>query len=267
MKILSFDASVVILVIGLCGSLVARLEAQPSGSLSDLDSEYRVLTATLEKVLVENKQLRDALSETQKTLSDMRVNLAAASGESEIFKRHAAELKLRIEALGLSEGGDSDSRLQQRLIAAVNDLRVAEEDRRRLSSALIRLSEASSLYASAAVGVSPATRMMLEGELRNATAALGLKSRTSVEAKPVPSTMSEALAISVKEDLALVVLNLGSQQGVRVGMPFQVFRGNNLVGTVRVIDVREKISGAVIQNLKSEKERVIVGDRLRIETQ
>ena len=48
------------------------------------------------------------------------------------------------------------------------------------------------------------------------------------------------MAISVKDDLALVVMNLGSKQGVKVGMPFQVIRGEHIVGSVRVVDVREK---------------------------
>ncbi len=48
-------------------------------------------------------------------------------------------------------------------------------------------------------------------------------------------------------------------------MPFQVIRGEKLIGTVRVVDVRENIAGAVIQNLSSEKERIKVGDRLKVD--
>jgi hypothetical protein len=50
-------------------------------------------------------------------------------------------------------------------------------------------------------------------------------------------------------------------------MPFQVWRGENLVGHVRVVDVREKISGAVIQDLSSTRDKVKVGDRLRVDAQ
>jgi hypothetical protein len=62
-----------------------------------------------------------------------------------------------------------------------------------------------------------------------------------------------------------VVANLGARNGVKVGMPFQVLRGDQLIGTVRVVDVREKIAGAVIQNLNSDKERIKWGDRLKID--
>jgi hypothetical protein len=77
---------------------------------------------TLERILGENKQLRDALAETAKTLADMRRNLAATSGESEIFKRQSMELKLRMEALGLDLAGGNNAKLEQRLLTLVSDL-------------------------------------------------------------------------------------------------------------------------------------------------
>ena len=54
-------------------------------------------------------------------------------------------------------------------------------------------------------------------------------------------------------------------RGVRVGMPFQVTRDKRIIGSVRVVDVREMIAGAYIQNLSSEKDRIKVGDHLRVD--
>jgi hypothetical protein len=267
MKLSTAGLKFAALVAGLSLISVARLGAQAKGSLSDLDIEYSELKVTLEKVLGENKQLRDALAETQKTLADMRKNLAASSGEGEIFKRQAMELKLRLEALGLETAGGNSGKLEQRLLAAVSDLRVMADEKKQLSEALVRLSEASSLYAKTATNPNPESRLSLEAEIRHASAALGTSSPNAVEGTPVPWTISDGRAISVKDDLALVVMNLGSKQGVKVGMPFQVLRGDKIVGSVRVVDVREKIAGAVIQNLSSEKDRIKVGDRLKVEAQ
>jgi hypothetical protein len=50
-------------------------------------------------------------------------------------------------------------------------------------------------------------------------------------------------------------------------MPFQVIRADREVGVVRIVDVREKIAGAVVQNLSSEKDRIQVGDRLKVAAQ
>jgi len=69
----------------------------------------------------------------------------------------------------------------------------------------------------------------------------------------------------VKEEWALVVGDLGAKQGVKIGMPLRVVREGKTIATLRVIDVREKISGAVIQELVSEKVEIKVGDRLQVD--
>lgn len=253
-------------LVTMLGLATTATSAPPAvGSLSDLDIEYSELKVALDKVVGENKQLSDALAETQKTLADMRKNLARTSGESEVFKRRAMELQLKIEALGIDTAGGNSAKIEQRLLTAVSDLRVMADEKKKLSEAIVRLSEAASLYAKAATGASAETRLALEAEIRNANLALGLASPNAVEATPVPSTISDGRTISVKDDLALVVMNLGSKHGVKVGMPFQVIRGDRLIGSVRVVDVREKIAGAVIQNLSSEKDRIQVGDRLKVD--
>ncbi len=253
------------LVAGLGLITIARLQAGAEGSLTDLDIEYSELKVTLEKVLGENKQLRDALADTQKTLADMRQNLAATSAETEVFKRRSMELTLRMEALGLDLAGANNAKLEQRLLTAVSDLRATTQEKNALSEALIRLSDAAAGYAKSATAAPAEMRLSLEGEIRNANKALGLQSTGAVDASSVPATITDAMAISVKEDLSLVVINLGSQQGVKVGMPFRVMRGENIIGNVQVVDVREKIAGAIIQNLSSEREQIKVGDRLVVD--
>ncbi|MEA3210104.1 MAG: hypothetical protein QOE70_3161 [Chthoniobacter sp.] len=265
MSLSTFSSKFSVFVIWLCLVSVARPQAQAEGSLLDLDIEYSELKVTLEKVLGENKQLRDILAETEKRLADMRKSLAASNGESEVFKRQSIELKLRMEALGLETAGGNSAKLEQRLLTAVSDLRVMAQEKKDLLQALVRLAEAASAYARSATGAPPEARSALESEIRNANQALGITSGNAVDATPVPSTISDGMAISVKDDLSLVVMNLGSKQGVKVGMPFQVIRGDHIIGAVQVVDVREKIAGAVIQNLSSEKERIKVGDRLKVD--
>jgi len=252
-------------VAGLAVVLTSGSGKSADSSLPDLDIEHNELQLTLEKLLGEKKQLHDALSEKEKTLADMRKNLEAVTGESEIFKTQAKELKLRFEALGLDAGSGSASKLEQRLLDAVSKLRGMAEEEKKLSEALVRLSEAAALFAKTSPAGKTDARMTLETELRNARAALGDSSPNAVEATAVPASISDGMAISVKDDLALVVINLGSKQGVRVGMPFQVIRGGRLIGNVRVVDVREKIAGAIVQNLFSEKDQIKVGDHLKVD--
>ena len=141
------------------------------------------------------------------------------------------------------------------------------QEKKKISEALIRLTDAVSLYAKGATGASAESRLALEMELRNAGSALGAATPTAVDANAVAPTITDGQAISVKDELALVVMNIGTKHGVKVGMPFEVIRGEKLIGAVRVADVREGIAGAVVQNLTSEKDRIKVGDRLKVNAQ
>jgi cell shape-determining protein MreC len=60
-----------------------------------------------------------------------------------------------------------------------------------------------------------------------------------------------------------VVINLGETQGVRLGMPFVVIHGDRIVGRVKVVEVRRKISGAVIEQMDRQAP-IQVGDRVRV---
>jgi predicted nuclease with TOPRIM domain len=261
---LSISSRTVALVLSLLVIPVARSGQRTESSLTDLDIEYSELKVTLDKVVGENLQLRDALSHSEASLVEMRKTLAATNGEAEVFRRQALELKKRFEALGSSATGDT-KKLEQRLLTAVNDLQQIETDKKQLTEAIIRLSEAVLRFSKTATSADAEARLTLEAEIRNANHALGVGAVDALEGIPVPSTLVDAIVISVRDEIALVVANLGQKQGVKVGMPFQVIRGDKLIGIVRVVDVREKFAGAVIQNLSSEKDRIRVGDRLKVD--
>ena len=107
-------------------------------------------------------------------------------------------------------------------------------------------------------------RASLEMELRAADRLLGVGAG-DLEAQAAGPTLTDASVVEVKPEFALVVANIGRNAGVKVGMPFQVWRENRRVGDVSVIDVRDRISGAIIQNLVSEEDSIKTGDRLRVD--
>jgi hypothetical protein len=88
---------------------------------------------------------------------------------------------------------------------------------------------------------------------------------TEAEAFGLEANLQDARVVDFKEDLSLIVANVGSTHGVKVGMPFRILRDGQLIGNAKVIDVRERISGAVIQNLSSENTRVEKGDTLKVD--
>lgn len=267
MKLSTLGRRIAVVVLGLCFAATAESSAQATGSLLDLDIEYGELKIAFDSIVQESHHLREALAETEKILADMRKNLATTSGEAEVFKRQAMELKLRIEALGMEAAGGNNAKLEQRLLAAVRELRVMADEKRKLSEALIRLTDAAGAYARQATGATAEARLALEVEMRNGSSTLGAATPNAVEATALAPSVTDGMAISTKDDLALVVMNIGSKHGVKVGMPFEVFRGERRIGAVRVVDVREEIAGAVVQNLTSEKDRIKVSDRLKVDAQ
>lgn len=265
-RLSTIDSGVTALVVSILLSSAVWAGQRTESSLTELDVESRELQVALDVLLGENKQLRDALSAAEASIVEMRKALAASSGEVEVFRRQSLELKKRFEALGVNATGDP-KKLEQRLLAATNDLQKAESEKIRLTEAMVRLCEAVLRFSKSASSNNADCRLLLEAEIRNANDTLGIEDREAPLGSPVASTLQEASVISVREELALVVVNLGQKQGIKVGMPFQVIRGNSEIGSVRVVDVREKFSGAVVQRLSSDTNRIKVGDRLRVDTQ
>ena len=195
-----------------------------------------------------------------KALTD---SLAMANSEAEVFKRQASELQLKLDAYGLAGLDKEPEKVEQRLLAAVRDLRLLKKQNEDAVNQLVRLSESIQVLIKTTEGIQPQARMAVETELRKTSEILGTPD--AARAQSIEATLSDGMVVDTKEDLSLVVANIGAKHGVKVGMPFQVWRDNRRVGNVRVVDVRDRICGAVIQNLESEKETVKTGDRLWVD--
>ena len=242
-------AKPILSVLLICFSLVSTpARAGENSSFSNLDLDANEAKIALEMALEENAALQEKLAVAEATAAKLTESIAVANSEAEVFRRQTGELKLRLEALGVEAAGGSTGKLEQRLLKAVSDLRLAEEARKTLSDSLLGLSEAVLRFLTVAETKDTDARLALESQMRQATASLtGENVRTGSDT----ATLTTAKVISTKDELSLVVADIGAQHGVKVGMPLKVTRGNQVIGIVRVIDVRERISGALVQNLIS----------------
>jgi hypothetical protein len=102
----------------------------------------------------------------------------------------------------------------------------------------------------------------VEAQLRSTNT---LITKSTSEQELPESSLMDGSVISVKDEWSFVVGNLGEKQGVKIGMPMRVMRDDRKIATLRVVDVRQKICGAVIQEMDSEKEKIRVGDRLQVD--
>jgi hypothetical protein len=241
-----------------------RLAAEGNSSLSESKIENAEHAVTAETLLAQTEELRRQLSIEQESLRALTSSLAESNAEAELFRRKYSDLELRMEALGLASANKDRAKLEQRLLAAVSDLQLAKKERDEYRDQMLRLNEAMLRYLKTSQGGDAQARMDVETQLRS-TNNLVTRS-TSASELPEPSLMDGSV-ISVKDEWSFVVGNLGEKQGVKIGMPMRVLRNDRKIATLRVVDVRQKICGAVIQEKDSEKEKIRVGDRLQVDAQ
>ncbi len=266
------------LVVG-CIALAQGLAAEGNSSLSESKTENAGASdtaaanseptrppseVTATGLLHENEDLQRQLSIARESLKALTSSLAESNAEAELFRRKYSDLQLQMEALGLASANKDRAKLEQRLLAAVSDLQLAQKEREEYRDQMLRLDEAVLCYLKTSQSADPKARMDVETQLRGVDK-MATKSTNEPES-PEPSLM-DGNVISVKDEWSFVVGNLGEKQGVKVGMPMRVMRGDKRIATLRVIDVRQKICGAVIQEMDSKKERIKVGDRLQVDAQ
>jgi hypothetical protein len=274
-----------LLVMG-CVTLAQGLAAQGNSSLSESKTENAgtsdtVMTGlspatsssrparmssemTAAGLLQQNEDLQKQLSIAQESLKALTSSLAESNAEGELFRRRYSDLQLQMEALGLASADKDRAKLEQRLLAAVSDLQFAQKERGEYRDQMLRLDEAVLCYLKTSQSADAKARMDVETQLRSVDK-LVTKSANAPDF-PEPSLMNGSV-ISVKDEWSFVVGNLGEKQGVKIGMPMRVMRGDKRIATLRVIDVRQRICGAVIQEMDSRKDRIKVGDRLQVDAQ
>lgn len=219
------------------------------------NAETKVTAADL---LSQNEALRRELSLARESVRTLTDSLAESNVQAEVFRRKSADLQLRMEALGLESADKDRAKLEQRLLSAVSDLQLLQKDREQYRDQGLRLSEAILHLLKTSTGGDAQARMDVETQLRSLNALVA-----AADKAPAEPTLMDGNVISVKEEWSLVVGNVGERQGVKTGMPMRVMRGDKLIATLRVVDVRQRICGAVIQEMDSGKEKIRVGDRLQ----
>lgn len=227
--------------------------------MSESKIESAEARATAGTLLSEKEDVRRQLAVQRESAKTLTESLAASNAEAELFRRKYSDLQLRMEALGLDAANKDKGKLEQRLLSAVSDLQLAQKESGQYRDQIVRLTEAILNLLKTTTGGDAKARMEVEAQVR-ATNELIAKAGAPGEAQP---TLMNGSVVSIKDEWSLVVGNLGEQQGVKIGMPLRVVRDGQVLATLRVVDVRQKICGAVIQEMDSGKEKIKVGDRLQ----
>ena len=238
-------------------TLARGLTAEENSSLSESKIENAETKVTAAATSSQDEELRRQLSLARESIRTLTDSLAAANVAAEDFRRKYSDLQLRMEALGLDGANKDRAKLEQRLLSAVSDLRLLEKERERYRDQVLGLSEAIIHLLKTSTGGDALARMEVEAQLRS-SGELATKSQDSSEEA---ATLMDGRVVSVKEEWSLVVGNIGEKAGVKIGMPLRVLRSDKVIATLRVVDVRQRICGAVIQEMDFGK--IKVGDRLQ----
>jgi hypothetical protein len=236
-----------------------QLVAGGNSSLSESKIENADMKVAAEADVSTETELRGQLALARNSIKTLTESLAAANMEAESFRLQYSDLHLRMEALGLESADKNRAGLEQRLLNAVSDLRLVREERDKYRNQVLSLSEAVIRFVKTSPDVDALARMELEAQLRESSEVASQTGCYPEEA----GTLMDGRVVGVKEEWSLVVGNIGEKHGVKLGMPMRVMRGDKQVATVRVVDVRHRICGAVIQGMDFGK--IGVGDRLQVD--
>src|SRR5437773_8014000 len=160
-----------------CVMLARGLAAEGDSSLSESKIENAEQAVTAETLLAQNEQLRKQLSIEQESLRSLTSSMAESNAEAELFRRKFSDLQLRMEALGLESANKDRAKLEQRLLAAVSDLQLAEKQRDEFRDQMLRLNETIMQYLRTSQGGDPKARMDVEAQLRSTNDLVGMADR------------------------------------------------------------------------------------------
>ena len=211
------------------------------------------------------KPTAEELQEVISELQDQNRTLQRALAESNKAEKQAsgqlADVRERLTALGknLLDGGND------RLVQAAADLQIANERNSQLESSVLRLVSAISDYRRKAIVSDPDALLRVETSLRELDAVLGLRQKPRPDVRT--GSLQQARIVSLDQDSGMLVLNLGENQGAKIGMTFRLSRGQQPYGKAILADVRKGVSGAFVERLDAVNETPRPGDTAILETE
>lgn len=201
---------------------------------------------------------REQLEARVKTLTE---SLTLANTESEYFRQQWQELRLRDEALGVEALTVDETKLETKLVQAVKELYQSEMRRREALLLLDKLLASTEQLLQTAPNYDPKVRGDYEVASRSAKDYLAGHTTGAI---PLGVSLSEGRISDVNPTLNAVIINLGKTQGVKEGMPFNIYRDNVQLGTVKIVLARDLVSAALVESLKP-KAVLKVGDRAAVD--
>ena len=173
----------------------------------------------------------------------------------------ARETQLKLQAFGIDLFTLDENSLEQRLLKAVRDLDICQQDLERQAKAIRSLSESFLGFIQSA----EASEVQRTAALKAIEDARGAMSDGAVVEEEERGDISNSRVVSIDPDIGLVVFDAGRREGLRIGTPITVLREDRPIYTAMIVDVRESIAGAVLQTKLDEASEVAIGDGIQLQ--
>lgn len=188
-------------------------------------------------------------------------SLALANTEADYFHQQWLELRLKVEALGIEALTASEKSLEEKNIRLLGDLFRSEKKNVSLENAVKDYLAVDEAYKKARPMEKARVRAELEAARRTLLTLL-LDKEADVN---VAANLNEGQVTIFDVETGIAIVNFGRAQGAMVGTPFRILEGNDVIGRCRLIEVREYLSAALVEDLVKNK-NVQPGNRLLMDT-
>lgn len=238
--------------------MLGAAQAQTSFELQELNTTLQVAAQKIQALEIQIAAAKDK--------NDALAQSAAASNQEALeLKDRYERLRGLLEGLGISALENNREQTQDRLLSALSDLRISETSRQKLADSLMQLAEASLVFAKTVPNPDATAGDQLQKALVKAEATLAAASANPANEIVPVGDLQDARIVSLKNELGIAVIGVGSHDGVKPGMPFEIYREDKPIAKLLVTEVRHSVSGAVVQELANISDPVRVGDRAKVD--
>jgi len=182
-----------------------------------------------------------------------------AQAEARAYREAWLELQRRDEVLGVATLSNDVRDSHEQVSRLSGELIRAERFSKEMTEQMKRVMEAASQWAGESL---PAKKAAARAEFESAKRALAAVEKKN-QPRAVASGLTDAQVVAVDREQQALVLNLGLRQGAKEGMPFRILRGDKVLGSCRLLEVRELVSAGLPEEL-AEGVQIQVGDRVSV---
>jgi F0F1-type ATP synthase membrane subunit b/b' len=204
---------------------------------NNLSAKNQMLQGQLDAATAAKVTLEQQLSEANAIKDDLQTKVEQMKKEAEAFASQIEEEKrLRESAV---------TQLNQK-VQEINSLQAAIEAERQEKTALKESLGRETESLRTQLNEAKIAKESLEKKLKETLAKKGIKLEKIVVKPETGELVSEGQVLVVNKEFDFVVINLGENDGLKVGSKLQVFKDNDVLGTVEVEKIYGNMSAATM---------------------